>query len=169
MRVYDSFLAVRDLPIPVIAAINGPAVGAGVNLAMACGIRYLAPSAFFDISFIRLGIHPGGGATMFLVEALGAASALELILRGGRVDAECAVEVGLANTVVADPLAHALEFAAQLAGRDPVLVRDIVATVRTAASADMTAVVAAEATAQAKSFVRNPAILAPYNSRSYPE
>jgi len=165
MRVYASFLAVRDLPVPVIAAVNGPAVGAGVNLALACGIRYLAPGAFLDISFVRLGIHPGGGATAFLTEALGASRALELILRGARIEAGQALEAGLANAVVDDPLAYALEFAAQLAAQDPELIRDIVATARTAATGNLGAVVTAEAVAQAASLLRNPAVLASRESR----
>src|SRR5689334_10762642 len=81
--VYSSFLRVRDLAIPTIAAVNGAAVGAGVNLAMACDIRLAAPQAKFGVTFSRLGIHPGGGCTWFLTQALGRQRALSLILDGG--------------------------------------------------------------------------------------
>lgn len=69
--IYDSFLRVRRLAIPTIAAVQGAAVGAGVNLAMCCDVRIAGPHARFGVTFTKLGLHPGGGCTWFLVQALG--------------------------------------------------------------------------------------------------
>ncbi|MEE3921364.1 enoyl-CoA hydratase-related protein [Micromonospora sp. BRA006-A] len=85
-RVYDSFLRVRALPIPTIAAVQGPAVGAGLNLALACDTRIVGPKAKLIASFTKLGLHPGGGCTWFLTRALGLERALRLLLDGGSVD-----------------------------------------------------------------------------------
>jgi enoyl-CoA hydratase len=60
LRLYDSFLAIARLEIPTIAAVQGPAIGAGVNLALACDVRIAGPRARFGITFSRLGLHPGG-------------------------------------------------------------------------------------------------------------
>src|SRR5690242_12438949 len=67
--VYASFLVLKSLDIPTIAAVQGPAVGAGLNLAMACDIRIAGPDAKFAATFSRIGLHPGGGCTWFLVQA----------------------------------------------------------------------------------------------------
>ena len=75
-RLYRSFLAVAELSIPTIAAVQGPAVGAGLNLAMCCDLRIAGPEAVFAATFTKLGLHPGGGCTYFLVRALGRQRAL---------------------------------------------------------------------------------------------
>jgi enoyl-CoA hydratase len=72
VRVYRSFGRVFQSPVPVIAAVNGPAVGAGFNLAMVADVRLAAESARFDTAFLRLAVHPGGGATWMLRRLLGA-------------------------------------------------------------------------------------------------
>ncbi len=124
-EVYDSFLRVRRLEIPTIAAVNGAAVGAGVNLAMACDVRIAGPKARFGVTFTKLGLHPGGGATFFVTQALGRQRALSLILDGGVLDADEALRLGLVLEVVDDPLARARETAARWAAIDPSLARDI--------------------------------------------
>ncbi len=103
--VYDSFLRVRDLEIPTIAAVNGAAVGAGVNLAMACDVRIAGPKARFGVTFTKLGLHPGGGCTFFVTQALGRQRALALILDGELLDADEALRLGLVLEVADDPLA----------------------------------------------------------------
>lgn len=131
---YRSFLRVRELPMPVIAAVQGPAVGAGLNLALACDIRLAGPRARFAATFIHLGLHPGGGCTAFLVGTLGAQRALRLLLEGGSLDGADAVAAGLADELVDDPLAAALALARDIATKDPGLVRDIKRAVRLAES-----------------------------------
>ena len=92
---YQAFLALRELAIPTIAAVHGPAVGAGLNLAMACGVRIAGRDAAFGATFARIGLHPGGGCTHFLVEAIGPSRALRTLLLGDTLDAERAVAWGL--------------------------------------------------------------------------
>ena len=103
--IYDSFLRVRRLEIPTIAAVNGAAVGAGVNLAMSCDVRIAGPKARFGVTFTKLGLHPGGGCTYFLTQALGRQRTLALILDGGVLDADEALRLGLVLEVADDPLA----------------------------------------------------------------
>jgi enoyl-CoA hydratase len=121
--IYDGFLAVANCALPTIAAVNGAAVGAGLNLALAADVRIAGPAALFDPRFQKLGIHPGGGATWMLQRAIGPQAARASLLFGMRFDAEAAVRYGLALSVADDPVAAALELAAGPAGapRDVVL------------------------------------------------
>ncbi|WP_420845432.1 enoyl-CoA hydratase [Mycobacterium lentiflavum] len=111
-RLYDGFLAVADCALPTVAAVNGPAVGAGLNLALACDVRIAGPAALFDARFQKLGIHPGGGMTWMLQRAVGPQVARAALLFGMRFDAEASVSHGLALEVADDPVAAAREFAA---------------------------------------------------------
>ena len=122
-RLYAGFLAVGRCALPTIAAVNGAAVGAGLNLALAADVRIAGPSAVFDPRFQKLGIHPGGGATWMLQRAVGPQVARAALLFGMSFDAEAAVRYGLALSVAEDPVAAALELAAGPAGapRDVVL------------------------------------------------
>jgi enoyl-CoA hydratase len=158
-RIYDSFLRVLALPIPTIAAVQGPAVGAGLNLAMACDTRIVGPRAKMIASFTKIGLHPGGGCTWFLTRALGAERALQLLLDGGTVDGPEAVRIGLAATLAEDPLAAAHERAGRWAAIDPALARDIKTSVRTAVRSDFATSLEFEAWAQASSAT-GPAIQA---------
>ncbi len=110
--IYDGFLAVADCTLPTIAAVNGAAVGAGLNLALAADVRIAGPAAIFDPRFQKLGIHPGGGATWMLQRAVGVQAARASLLFGMRFDAEAAVRYGLALDVAVDPVAAAKELAA---------------------------------------------------------
>ena len=110
--IYDGFLAVANCALPTIAAVNGAAVGAGLNLALAADVRIAGPTALFDPRFQKLGIHPGGGATWMLQRAVGPQVARAALLFGMRFDAESAVSHGLALSVADDPVAAALELAA---------------------------------------------------------
>lgn len=111
-RIYDGFLAVADCILPTVAAVNGPAVGAGLNLALACDVRIAGRGALFDPRFQKLGIHPGGGATWMLQRLAGPEVARAALLFGMRFDADAAVRHGLALTLADDPVAAALELAA---------------------------------------------------------
>ncbi len=110
-RLYAGFMAVGRCSLPTIAAVNGPAVGAGMNLALAADVRIAGPHALFDPRFQKLGIHPGGGATWMLNRAVGPQVARAALLFGMRFDAEAAVRHGLALHLADDPVAAALELA----------------------------------------------------------
>jgi enoyl-CoA hydratase len=110
--IYDGFLAVANCTLPTIAAVNGAAVGAGLNLALAADVRIAGPAALFDPRFQKLGIHPGGGATWMLQRAVGVQAARASLLFGMRFDAAAAVRYGLALEVADDPVAAAKELAA---------------------------------------------------------
>ena len=111
-RLYAGFMAVGRCSLPTIAAVNGAAVGAGMNLALAADVRIAGPNAMFDPRFQKLGIHPGGGATWMLHRAVGPQVARAALLFGMRFDAEAAVRHGLALQLAEDPVAAALELAA---------------------------------------------------------
>ena len=111
-RIYAGFMAVGRCTLPTIAAVNGAAVGAGMNLALAADVRIAGPHAMFDPRFQKLGIHPGGGATWMLHRAVGPQVARAALLFGMRFDAEAAVRHGLALSTAEDPVAAALELAA---------------------------------------------------------
>jgi enoyl-CoA hydratase len=102
LHFYRSFLSVLDLEIPVIAAMKGPAIGAGACLSLACDLRMAAASARIGFTFIRLGINPGMGAEFLLTRLVGPALAMELLMTGEVVAAERALALGLVNQVVAD-------------------------------------------------------------------
>jgi enoyl-CoA hydratase len=110
-RLYDGFLTVADCTLPTVAAVNGPAVGAGLNLALACDARIAGPGALFDARFQKLGIHPGGGMTWMLQRAVGPQVARAALLFGMRFDAQAAVAHGLALEIADDPVTAALQLA----------------------------------------------------------
>lgn len=93
---YKRFLSVRQLPVPVIAAINGHAVGAGLCFAMACDYRLVSAKAKLGFNFTRLAIHPGMAATHFLPKLIGAQNATWLLTSGILISGEEAVKMGLA-------------------------------------------------------------------------
>src|SRR5260370_4990777 len=106
-RLYDGFLAVAECALPTVAAVNGPAVGAGLNLALACDVRIARPAALFDPRFQKLGIHPGGGMTWMLQRAVGPQLARAALLFGMRFDADAAVRYGAALHGGREPVAAA--------------------------------------------------------------
>jgi len=112
--IYEGFLRVLRSPLPTVAAVNGPAVGAGLNLALACDVRIAADSARFDTRFLRIGLHPGGGHAWMLDRAVGPQAAAAMLLFGTRIDGARAVEIGLAWACHPDAelVARAVEFAA---------------------------------------------------------
>lgn len=93
-------LLMRELPKPIIAAINGVAAGAGFNLALACDVRIAAENAKFSQAFIRIGLVPDFGGTFFLPRLVGAAKAMELMMTGELIDTEKAQQLGIINLVV---------------------------------------------------------------------
>jgi 2-(1,2-epoxy-1,2-dihydrophenyl)acetyl-CoA isomerase len=102
-RLYHPIIAgIRRLEKPVVAAVNGPAVGIGASLAFACDLVLAAESAFFGLAFVNIGLMPDGGSTLFVPTAVGKARALQMALLGERVDAPRALEWGLINFVYPD-------------------------------------------------------------------
>ncbi|MGE2733087.1 enoyl-CoA hydratase [Mycolicibacterium vaccae] len=132
--IYDGFLAVADCALPTIAAVNGPAVGAGLNLALAADVRTAGPAAMFDPRFQKLGIHPGGGATWMLNRIVGPQAARAALLFGMRFDAESAVRHGLALELADDPVAAARALAAGPADAPREVVLDTKASMRATAN-----------------------------------
>jgi len=102
-EIYHPAIAtVRRLAKPVVAAINGPAVGIGLSLALACDLVMAAESAFVSLAFANIGLMPDGGTTAFVPAAVGKARAFEMALLAERVPAPQALEWGLVNWVYAD-------------------------------------------------------------------
>jgi enoyl-CoA hydratase len=122
---YETWLSLRALDVPSIAAVNGAAVGAGACLAMSCDIRYAGTSAKFTVPFARLGMHAGMATTWLLPEIVGAAAARELLLTGRVVDAEEMLRLGLCSAVYDDAtlLESALAQAREVAFGAPVAQR----------------------------------------------
>ncbi|HKI98772.1 MAG TPA: enoyl-CoA hydratase [bacterium] len=122
----DRILArMQTLPKPVIAAVNGVAAGAGMNLALGCDLRIASDKASFGQAFVRRGLHPDWGGTYFLPRLVGMAKALELIWTGDMVPAEEALRLGLVNRVVpADEFAEEVQdWAERFAAGPPIAMR----------------------------------------------
>lgn len=138
LAIYEGFLRVARSPLATVAAVNGAAVGAGMNLALACDLRLAGPRARFDTRFLELGLHPGGGHTWLLRRAVGDATARALVLFGRVLDGEAAARVGLAWDVVdGDALVdEAVAVAATAAAAPRRLVADVKATLAAMAAVD---------------------------------
>jgi len=114
-RYHPIMHAIREMPKPVLAAVNGPAVGIGCSLAICCDLIVAAESAYFLLAFVNIGLVPDGGSSLFMPSRVGMARASELAMLGERLPAAKALEWGLINRVVADEELHAQ--AAALAAR----------------------------------------------------
>lgn len=112
-RIYEGFLRVARSPLPTLAAVNGAAVGAGMNLALGCDVRIAAERAKFDTRFSQIGLHPGGGHTWMQRRIVGPQAAMAAVVFSQVLDGREAERVGLAYRCVADDdlLTAAHEFA----------------------------------------------------------
>ncbi len=99
---HPAIAGIRRLPKPVVAAVNGPAVGIGCSLALACDLVMAAESSFFGLAFVNIGLMPDGGSTALVPPAVGKARAFQMALLGERVPAAQALAWGLVNWVHAD-------------------------------------------------------------------
>jgi 2-(1,2-epoxy-1,2-dihydrophenyl)acetyl-CoA isomerase len=114
-RYHPIMHAIREIPKPVIAAVNGPAVGIGCSLALCCDLILAGENAYFLLAFVNIGLVPDGGSSLFLPTRVGMARATELSMLGERLGAARALDWGLINRVVPDEQLRAE--AAELAGR----------------------------------------------------
>jgi 2-(1,2-epoxy-1,2-dihydrophenyl)acetyl-CoA isomerase len=92
--------SIRSLPVPVVASVNGPAMGGGMNLALACDLRIASDRAVFSQAFVKVGMHPDWGGTFLLPRMVGTGRALEMFFLGESIGAEQAQDLGLVNYVV---------------------------------------------------------------------
>lgn len=122
LAFYRAWLSIRELEVPTIAAINGPAVGAGLCVALACDIRHAASTARLSAPFVKLGLHPGMASSWLFPDAVGPAAARDLLLTGRAVDAEEALALGLVSRVIDGPdlLDEVLATARQIAANAPI-------------------------------------------------
>lgn len=153
LEFYDSFLGILKLNVPLIAAINGHAVGAGLCLASACDIRIASDGAKLGVTFTKLGLHPGMGATYFLPRLLGTSLARELMITGRMLMAEDALRAGLVSRVVKPeellPAAYAL--CAEISGCGPLSVQQVLESLRLETS-DLSSALQREATCQSVNY-----------------
>lgn len=121
----EVFSRIENLPVPVIAAVNGYALGGGLELALACSIRICSEKAQFGAPEVKLGIIPGDGGTQRLPRLVGLGRAMEMILTGDFIDAQEAYRIGLVNKVLPQEelMDKAMELAKKIASRPPLAVR----------------------------------------------
>jgi enoyl-CoA hydratase len=136
--IYEGFLRIARSPLPTLAAVNGAAVGAGMNLALGCDVRIIADEARLDTRFLQLGIHPGGGHTWMLRRIAGPQVAMATVVFGQVVDGREAERLGLAYRSVprASLLEVAHEFAAKAASAPRELAIATKSTIRAMADID---------------------------------
>ena len=150
--LYESFLGLVDLPIPTIAAVHGPAVGAGFSIALTCDVIIVGPDASLAPTFSSIGLHPGGGCTWLLKQRVGPAQTKQILFSGKAIGPERAVALGIAQELVDDPLERALALAKDWAGKSPTVIRDIKSSVALAIKSPLEESVDFEALAQADSL-----------------
>lgn len=151
LAFYRSWLSIRDLEVPTIAAVNGSAIGAGFALALACDLRYAADDAKLGVPFTSLGLHPGMATTWSLPEVAGMAVARDLLLTGRIVTGSEALGLGLVSRAlpVEEVLPAAIAAAEGIAGNAPLATRLTVQALRGAGQASYEDALQWEALAQA--------------------
>jgi enoyl-CoA hydratase len=154
MHLYDQ---IRHMPQPIIASINGYALGGGMLLAMACDVRVAADSATFGYPEIKLGIFPGTGGTILLDRLIGPANARSICLTGELFDAQRAYHLGLITHLVAkdDLVAETARLADLMAGYSPVAMRELKCALNASMELSFEAAREAEIKAHARCFASN--------------
>ena len=160
MSFYESFLCIRKVPVPVVAAIQGPAIGAGACLAIACDLRVSSRiPRCLGFTFSRLGIHSGMGGSHLLMRALGGPSAKvnEILLTGKVLSGQEAFDLGLVNTLAegGKVKAKAKKLAEEVARQNPLAVRSMIQTLRQQQDEGLQAALQREAYAQALCYNRD--------------
>lgn len=153
LAFYARYLSVLELPVPVVAAVEGPAIGAGLCVALACDLVVVGEDSKLALNFVQLGLHPGMGATWLVPRRVGAERAAELLLTGRRFDGREAQALGLVLEAVpqAQVLPRALALAGTFAANAPLATRAL----KRSLGVDRAALQAAlerEALAQAESY-----------------
>ncbi len=153
-RFYRLFLTLRALPQPTLAAVNGPAIGAGCCVALACDVRLAARDAKLGLNFVRLGLHPGMAATWTLPRLVGPAHAAELLYGGRLVDGVEAERIGLVNHALPGEslLDETLALAQAIAENAPLAVRATKRSLALSAVATLEEQLDQEARAQALGY-----------------
>ena len=136
--IYEGFLRIGRSSLPTVAAVNGAAVGAGMNLALCCDVRLAAERARFDTRFLQLGLHPGGGHTWMLQRIVGPQAARAMVVFGEVLDGRAAERVGLVWRCVPDDelLGAAVDLAAAAASAPPALSTRVRETMTALAAVD---------------------------------
>ena len=150
---YSRYLSIRDVEVPTIAAVRGPAIGAGLCVACACDLMVVADDATLAFNFVGLGLHPGMGATLFVPRLVGPQRAADLLFTGRRFTGTDAVRYGLAvdSAPASDTLAKATALAHQIAAQSPEAVKSLKRTLEVDHQA-LRAALEREASAQAGSY-----------------
>ncbi|WP_326761710.1 enoyl-CoA hydratase/isomerase family protein [Streptomyces phaeochromogenes] len=148
-RVYRQAFRLFSGRKPVVAAVQGGAIGGGLGLAMSADFRIAAPAARLTANFARLGFHQGFALSATLPRAVGPQRAQELLYTGRSVDGQEAVAMGLCDAVADDPREAAIEFATRIAAAAPLSVPSIRATLRRSLVSEVSAALDCEAAAQA--------------------
>ena len=125
LEFYRAFLSIRDLPYPVIAAVNGHAIGAALAIALACDLRYFTEDAKYAANFVKLGIHPGMGTSYFLKECCGILCAQELLFTGKMISGREAADKGICHlaTTKEQVLTQAKATATEISKNSPQAIR----------------------------------------------
>lgn len=155
IEFYGKFLKLRDIEVPTIAMLNGPAVGAGLLIALACDLRYAAAEAKLAANFAKIGLSSGMGGLYWLTKLAGAARAAELLFTGKTITAAEAERLGLINGVFpADQLeADVLAVAQTIVQNAPLALRIMKKGVQKAVTASLEDIFDYEATGQAQTFL----------------
>jgi enoyl-CoA hydratase/carnithine racemase len=136
-RVHRVALTLEQVDKPVLAAVDGVAVGAGMDMALLCDLRFGSPSTRFSEGYIKVGLVPGDGGCWLLPRIVGTSTALRLLWTGDFVGAEDALRIGLLDEVAPDALEAAYTFARRLVAQPPVSVRMIKRATRQGARHDL--------------------------------
>jgi enoyl-CoA hydratase/carnithine racemase len=138
-KIHRIAFALEDLDKPVIASVAGPAIGAGMDMALMCDMRVAGRSAKFSEGYVRVGLVPGDGGCYWLPRLVGPAKALELLLTGDVIGADEAYRLGIVNTVVEDDALEpeTMAFAKRLAAGPPIAIRMIKRAVYQSMRTDM--------------------------------
>jgi 2-(1,2-epoxy-1,2-dihydrophenyl)acetyl-CoA isomerase len=145
-HLYDHAVRIFEQPVPIVAAVQGAAIGGGLGLALAADFRVASPEARFSANFARLGFHHGFGLTVTLPAAVGQQPALDLLYTGRRLDGDAALAIGLCDRLA--PLeqvrAEAIDWAREIAASAPLAVRSIRETMRAPITTTVRAAMARE-------------------------